>query len=599
MNKLKYSALFAALVALSGQQAYAQEQIKPAGQIVHSSAGYHLVVKFKDPQIHQSLLSTPETTKKLKSLRSADEVQVFAARHHVHAAPIDAAALMLPLEQATGFELAHSRSASLGYDELIVKTDDVDSTIKKLMATGQFVSVEPVYQVYEADIGVNDPMAKDQFYLYPYSFRSKSSSGFDVLHAGFTNRLGRKVRFAVLDSGSWEHEDVTFEPGYNFVSIGQEPTRGRGPDANAKYTKEDGTSCQNGHGLSVASILAANRNNGVGMIGAFPNEFAELVPVRVLGCVFGGSVDVMEGLLWAAGGDVPGVPKISQKVDVANLSLGSVRDVGCSKYEQDIFNKVVEMGVTVVIAAGNENIPSEKFGPGACANVITVGSLTSAGDKATFSNYGSSIDVVAEGDSVYTASLSDEKKDQYSNGSGTSFSAPLVAALAGAMIAQEPTLKAAQVEARLKTTAIKHPSKSLNSNCRHYGCGAGLVQVRPAMGYDQTQYANSYAVKHRYEGFSTTADLAWMTALQPTATACQTLHYTLGMAGSRKSGVSYKIFISYNGAAASQLSEVTLPQFIYATPDNATLSFQRCENGSCGDLIAMPKGNITRPAVCQ
>jgi hypothetical protein len=593
MKNLRYVVMFTAVLVL---QVNAQAQAVKIDQVIKSDNGMHLVVKFKDPKTHQFLKSTPETTALLNSLGSTDDAQLLAAKHHVNVQPIDAATVMMPLAQATGLEIVHSRSASLGYDELAVHTDDIAATINTLMATGQFVSVEPVYKVYETALDVNDPMAKDQFYLRPYGTRFKSSSDFDALHAGFKNLLGRKVRFAVLDSGSWAHEDVQFVDGYNFVSLGMEPDRGRGVDANAKYTNKEGTSCQSGHGLAVASILAATKNNGVGIVGAFPSDQAEIVPVRVLGCAGGGTVDVMEGLLWAAGGDVTGVPKISQRVDVANMSLGSARD--CSKYEQEILNEVAQLGVTVVIAAGNDNLPSEKHAPGACANAITVGALMNAGDKANISNYGQAIDVVAEGYSVYTADLNVEFKDKYANGSGTSYSAPLVAALAGAMIAQEPSLTGLQVEARLKATAIKNPSKSLNSNCRLYGCGAGLVQVPPAMGFEQPEFAKRYAVQHRYEGFATPADLAWMTALQPKATACQTLKYTMGVAGIKQSGVSYKIFVSPSGAVPSLLTEVSFPQFIHATADNSILSFQRCEKGICGELIAMNKGNIAKPKVC-
>lgn len=331
----------------------------------------------------------------------------------------------------------------------------------------------------------------------------------------------------------------------------------------------------------------------------FPSEAAELVPVRVLGCNGGSSTDVMEGLLWAAGGDVTGVEKIAQRVDVANLSLSSTRIAGCTRYEQDIINDVAKRGVIVVTAAGNDNMSAGNFAPGACGNVINVGSLMNAGDKANFSNYGSAIDVVAEGNSVYVADSSDSALQSYSNGSGTSFSAPMVAGLVGAMLAQDPSFNGQQIEARLKATALKNPSKSLNSNCRLYGCGAGLVQARAAMGVDQKNAAPSYSVQHRYEGFKTAADLAWMTSLQSKTEACQTLKYSMNNSGIERLGVFYKVFLSHNGGDTSLLKEVSMPQFIYATPDNATLSFQRCENGSCSAPVLMNKGTVRAPAVCS
>jgi hypothetical protein len=583
------------LIAITSMQAFASG----TENLVQTDAGYQLIVKFKNPQAHQLLKSTPETTAAMKMLeQNQASIEAYAKEHHVNSDPMDAASILTPIELTTGLELGHSRSASLGYDELTVKTDDIEASIKTLMATGQFVSVEPVFKVNEAST-VNDPMAGDQFYLKPYATRFKSSSNFNLLHAGITNNLGRKVRFAVLDSGSWDHEDVQFAAGYNFVNDKMEPGRGRGVDTSAKYTKEDGTSCQSSHGLAVASIIGATRNNGVGIIGAFPSEFAELVPVRVLGCAGGSSTDVVEGLLWAAGGEVTGVPKISKAVDIANLSLGSIRTDGCSRYEQDMINKAVELGVKVVVAAGNNNIPATNFAPGSCANVINVGAITNAGDKANFSNYGSALDVVAEGDSVYVADLNVDKPNSYANGSGTSFAAPLVAGLVGAMFIEDPSLTGSQIEARLKYTSILNPSGNINSNCNTYGCGAGLVQVKPAMNPQQEDNVKVYSIRHRYQGFSTAADVAWMTELQPKATACQTLKYTFGSSGIEQAGITYKLHVSTNGGTPNFLKEVSIPQFIYPTPDNATLSFQRCENSSCSALVPMYKGVIEKPAVCR
>lgn len=583
MKFFKHSLLLAALTSTALNAATYQEP-----EITQSDAGFHLVVKFKDHRLHEQLKYAHEASSQV-SANSGSDVSVY---------PVDPNEFLVAIESASGLELNHSRTASLGYDELTLKSTDINSSIKALLATGQFESVEPVFKVYPLNVDVNDPLAKDQYYHKNYGSKHRSSSGFELLHAGFNNNLGRKVRFAVVDSGAWDHEDVQFDGGYNFVSVGIEPDRGRDANPNSKYTRADGTTCQSGHGLAVASIIAATRNNGVGMIGAFPSEQAEIVPVRVLGCYFGGTLDVMEGLLWAAGGDISGVPKINKPVDVANMSLGRVSETGCTRYEQDIFDKVASMGVRVVVAAGNNNIPAAKAAPASCGNVISVGAINRSGDKASFSNYGSGVDVVAEGDTVYVAQLSVDNNNSYSNGGGTSYAAPLVAALVGAMVAQEPTMTGTQAEARLKYTSIRNPSLSLNSNCRFYGCGAGLVQVNPAINPDQAENNKAYTVQHRYAGFSTPADLAWMTQLQPKAAACQTLKYTLGSTGFEKPGVSYKLYVSTNGGAANFLKEVTLPQFIYPTPDNATLSFQRCQNGSCESIVTMNKGSIEKPKVC-
>jgi serine protease len=566
--------------------------------IMKTAGGVHLIVKFNDQRLHRALLSTPETDKMIQALRAdPDKIQQFASAHHVAPLLKDKKALLAGLVASSGEDVTHVRSASLGYDELQVATDDVNQTISALLRTGKFASVEPVH-IYRPT-AVDDSMYKDQFYLRPYGPRYKSSSNFDLLHTELVNNLGRKVRFAVLDSGSWPHEDVVFSGGYNFVGLGMEPDRGREANPIDQYNRADGTSCQDGHGLAVASILGATSNNSLGIAGAFPSEHAELVPVRVLGCNGGGTLDIMEGLLWASGGEVPGVPTIDQKVDVANLSLGSNSIIGCSKYEQDMINQVVANGVKVVVAAGNDNAPAALHNPASCGNVITVGALMSAGDKADFSNYGSAIDVVAEGNSVYIAQLDKELNNRYANGSGTSFSAPLVAALVGALVAKEPELTHQQTEARLKASAIKNPSKHNNSNCLTYGCGAGLIQVQAALEPFATESVATYTVQHRYEGFKSTADELWLSALQSKSSACQTLKYTFGKAGSATTGVSYKIYASNDGGPMDFLNETSFAQFTHATASNTILGYQQCINGSCSNIVPMYKGNVGAPQVCQ
>lgn len=594
MKNFKYSALFLATLSASAQ---ANEPVVNQSKMLKTIDGVHFIVKFKDSSIHNSLRSTPETSEAMQGMTQSDATG-FARTHNISAAPISSETVFQPIEAQTGLELDHARSASLGYDEITVDTTNPDAAIKSLMATGQFSSVEPVYAMYPAALDANDPEYKEQFYLKPYSNQNRSGSNMEVIHSKLNSVLGRKVRFAVLDSGSLTHEDVTFSDGYNFVSTSVEADRGRGVDTNAKYVKNDGTSCKSEHGLAVSSIISATSNNGIGMTGAFPSDKAEIIPVRVLGCHFGSGVDVMEGLLWAAGGEVTGVPKISKPVDVANLSLGSVASEGCSRYQQDIINKVVKMGVRVIVAAGNNNIPSSQHSPGACANVITVGAINTAGDKANFSNYGASLDVVAEGYSVTVASEDADGNDQYVQGGGTSYAAPLVSALVGAMIAQEPSISGVQAEARLKTTAIKQPGRSIQSNCKIYGCGSGLIQAQSALGLDEKQ-SGAYSVQHRYEGLSTPADEKWMTSLQPKSIACETLKYTMGSVGFEKPGVTYKVFITQSGGSPSFIKEVSMPQFVYQTSNSSTLSFQRCENGSCSEPVVMFKGSVQKPAVCS
>lgn len=422
------------------------------------------------------------------------------------------------------------------------------------------------------------------------------------MQSEIVNNLGEKVRIAVLDSGSYKHEDVSFklEDGYNFVNKQMEPTRGRGVDSNDEYTDDKGTTCNSGHGLAVSSIIAATQNNALGMKGVLPDDSVDIIPVRVLGCYGGSTLDIMEALLWTSGEEVTGVPKINKKVHVANLSLGGKRLTGCSMYEQEIIKKVVANGVTVVVAAGNNNLNAKQFTPASCPNVISVGSLMKAGDKANFSNYGEKVDLAAEGDSVYVASLSRTKTDQYANGSGTSFSAPMVAAVAGALKLRYPSLTPKEHEEMLRATAKANPSGSTRSNCLKYGCGAGLLQAKTVLtGKDNVLTDTSYTAEYRYKDFTTTADKVWLTEVGKKVNACEMIQYKWGTLGGKVEGVTYKLYMSQSGSPMNYLETVNLPQKVYDIPDNAVVGVQSCVGSSCGEIVPMYTGTLKKPAACS
>ena len=133
------------------------------------------------------------------------------------------------------------------------------------------------------------------------------------------------ITVAVIDTGvCMSHEDLVgrvLDNGYDFVDNDDDP--------------EDIF----GHGCSVAGIIAANIDNGIGIAGFAPNS--SILPVRVLGPSGSGSMaDVAAGIVYSA----------DNGADIVNLSLGSA--VG-SQVTQDAVNYAIEKGVTVIASAGN------------------------------------------------------------------------------------------------------------------------------------------------------------------------------------------------------------------------------------------------------
>lgn len=605
MKKLMISSVIAMVLS---QQAFANTNVSDAGEAyLKTDKGVHYIVKFKDSRVHESLKSTPETDAVIRTMEankaSEYDIQSFKQEYNVvdNGSSIGATEIQ-SLEYVTKTEVEHLRSASLGYDEIVVEGSNVTETIAKLMSSGKFEVVEPVYLYYPAATEFNDPLYSQQFYFKEYNSRFKSGSDFNGMQSEIINNLGEKVRIAVLDSGYYPHEDVTFkvEDGYNFVNKQMETNKGRTQDAKDEYIDANGKSCNSGHGLAVSSIIAATQNNGLGMIGVLPDQQVDIVPVRVLGCANGSTVDVMEGLLWTSGEEVTGVPTISKKVHVANLSLGGKRITGCSMYEQEIIKKVVANGVTVVVAGGNDNMNARQFTPASCPNVISVGSLMNAGDKANFSNYGDKIDVSAEGYSVYVANLNTTKKDQYANGSGTSYSAPMVAGVVGALKLRYPNLTPKQHEEMLRATARANPSNSLKSNCLKYGCGAGLVQAKTVLkGADNVLTNKSYNAEYRYKDFTTTSDKVWLQEVGKKVNACEMVQYKWGSLGGKVDNVTYKLYMSQNGSPMNYLETVEIPQVVYDIPDNSVVGVQSCVGASCGEILPMYTGALKKPAACS
>ena len=143
----------------------------------------------------------------------------------------------------------------------------------------------------------------------------------------------------------------------------------------------------------MAGTIAAVTNNSTGVAGTAFN--ARIVPIRALGLCGGSSSDIADAIVWASGGTVSGVPANANPAEVINMSLGG--NGTCSNTYQNAINGAVSRGTTVVVAAGNSNANVANFTPASCANVISVASITSAGARSSFSNFGTTIDISGPG----------------------------------------------------------------------------------------------------------------------------------------------------------------------------------------------------------
>lgn len=174
------------------------------------------------------------------------------------------------------------------------------------------------------------------------------------------------------------------------------------------------------HGTHVAGIAAAKTNNAIGVAGI--GHDASIVNVKVLGDNGSGTFGwIINGILWAAGCDTE--PCGSRRAEVINMSLGATGS--CDPLVQSAIDKAWSQGMVIVAAAGNSGASGAST-PGNCNNVIGVAASDQNDNKASFSNYGSGVDVAAPGVGI----LSTDYVGGYASFDGTSMASPHVAGLA-------------------------------------------------------------------------------------------------------------------------------------------------------------------------
>ena len=351
----------------------------------------------------------------------------------------------------------------------------------------------------------NDP----QFPVLQWDF-TNATGGIDA-PAAWDISTGDGVVVAVLDTGYTDHADLVgnIVPGYDFISLyGQDANNpdvagdGDGRDADA-HDPGDWTdssmpwcgriSSSSWHGTHVAGTVAAVANNAQDIAGVAYD--ARVQPVRVLGHCGGTTSDIADGIIWASGGHVDGVPDNANPAEVLNLSLGGSGSCADDLVTQEAIDGAIARGVTVVVAAGNENDDAAYHSPASCRGVITVGATGIDGGKSWFSNYGATVTLSAPGGNA-TSGSDPVNRFIWSTGNrgttvptqdaligmiGTSQASPHVAGVvalmqSAAVAAGMPALTPEQVKQILRGTARSFPIPPPNST----PIGAGIVNAAAA-----------------------------------------------------------------------------------------------------------------------
>jgi len=357
------------------------------------------------------------------------------------------------------------------------------------------VDERPSRNLFDVNAVPNDPRWNDQWH---YRYVAGTSEGINLVPAWDIYKGSASTVVAVIDTGILPHADLAGKtvPGYDFINDTFVANDGNGRDnnpadpgdwilANECYAGSPASN-SSWHGTHVAGTIAAATNNGVGVSGV--NWNAKILPVRVLGKCGGYTSDIIDGMKWAAGLAVPGVPANANPAKVLNLSLGGSGT--CSTTQQSAINAIVAVGTTIVVAAGNENESAALHNPGNCNNVITVASNNRTGDRAYYSNYGSLVEVAAPGgetpgnsangvlSTLDSGTTTPNNSNTYAYYQGTSMATPHVAGVASLIVGLKPAYTPAEVLSLLQNTARSFPA---GSTCNTSICGAGIVDAYEAL----------------------------------------------------------------------------------------------------------------------
>jgi serine protease len=495
----------------------------------HAAAGSDEV---NPVRTHPAAASEPTEQRILVKLRSSAAAAAHAQALSIQSKPNQANAngTLQALAVRSNLTFRQSREITNGLHLLQVQSatgEPVAATLARLRADPSVESAEIDQRRFPHAVP-DDPLFTGQWYE-----QATQPAGIDAVTAWDTTTGRSDVVIAELDTGvRYDHPDLLavsangrLLPGYDFITDPAVANDGDGRDADASdpgdwITSADAATatfqgCTVGnsswHGTRVAGILGALSNNATGITGITWQP--KILPVRVLGKCGGVDSDILDAMRWAAGLHVAGVPDNTHPAQIINMSLGGAG--ACSSADQTVISEVVAAGVTVVISAGNEGGPVDS--PANCAGAAGIAGIRQVGTKVGFSSLGPEVALSSPaGNCVNTSGAclfsidttinngtttptTNGYTDQLNPNLGTSFSAPIVAGIAGLMTSVNANLKPAQLIARLKEGAKPFPVSSVataptchvpaNSqdlqtaecNCTTQTCGAGMANAPGAL----------------------------------------------------------------------------------------------------------------------
>lgn len=316
-----------------------------------------------------------------------------------------------------------------------VPKGQVDAILNEMKKDNLIEEAEPDY-INQASFVPNDPSLNFQWGLRNTGQTIKGQKGTpdtDInAESAWDVTKGSGVKIAILDSGI-----DTDHPDFSSKIIAHKDFIGTGIDD------------QYGHGTHVAGIAAASTNNSIGISGTCPA--CGLIIGKVLNDNGSGPDSVIiQGIIWAS----------DQGAKVINMSFTGA---GNSTAKQDAIDYAWNKGAVLVAAAGN-NSDTNKAYPAANNRVIAVAAIDNNDQIASFSNYGTWVDVAAPGKAIYSSLPTHAYNMQlnspglllnYDYLNGTSMASPMVSGVVALIWTSSYGTSNAEVVQRLYSTADK------------------------------------------------------------------------------------------------------------------------------------------------
>ena len=351
----------------------------------------------------------------------------------------------------------------------------------------------------------NDPLFTNQWHLYndgtnPNVTGSDSThvaEAWDVLRQVKGEMGGSTVKLAIIDDAfDLTHEDLQgrFLPGHDFADGDDNPTPG----------------AQDMHGTCVAGVAGGHTDNGIGVAGACPD--CQLIPIRMrMSGIASLDASAIEAFNWAANA---GADIISNSWGPAD---GTGQTVNMNQTLQDLVANITTtgrngLGTVVLFAAGNGGESIETDGFASNPNVFAIGASNAAGNRASYSDFGNSLDFMASscdmdssggdgwsggstidgiwttdnmGSAGYNAGGNESAGDIAGNYSsdfgGTSSACPLAAGITGLVLFANPTLTKAQIYDLFKETSDKIGGEAYDGNGFNQNYGYGRINACKAV----------------------------------------------------------------------------------------------------------------------